>query len=140
MANWIGTARSSYFAVKDEAAFRAWAEKRDLQVLEPQRVLKQPGGTTQQMFGVAPTDGGWPTYDQENDEELDLMGELAELLQEGQIVVFQEVGAEKLRYVTANATAFDSTGKRIYIDLQDIYERASEYFDVPVGAIPACQY
>lgn len=142
MSDWIGAARSSYFAVKDEAAFRAWVKKRGLHVLEPQRALPRSidGKVAPKMFAVAPEEGGWPAYDLEASEELNLVAELAELIQVGQIVVFHEVGADKLRYMTGHAVAFDNTGKSVSINLEDIYERAADYFDVTVTSIPKCQY
>lgn len=51
--------------------------------------------------------GSWPTFregEDGGDEEMDLFGELPEQhLAEGAVAVFEEAGAEKLRYVNAYA-------------------------------------
>jgi len=54
MANWYGRARSNYFAVKDEAAFRAWAAKRGLEVWEEMEEKPADGKDPRKLFGVAP--------------------------------------------------------------------------------------
>src|SRR6185312_6909258 len=96
MANWYGSARSNYFRVKDTDAFLRWAERRGLGIFKndqaPDILAIHPGDTTDS--------GGWPSYDLENEEELDLVSELAEHLAPGQIAILLEIGAEKLRYLT----------------------------------------
>jgi hypothetical protein len=148
MANWYGTARSNYFAVKDEAAFRAWAGKRGLQVWEEKEEKPAEGKEPRKLFGVAPDgfandSGGWPSVDFEADDdhaEIDLVAELAELIQDDQIVVLEQVGSEKLRYINGHATAFNSAGKRIDVDLDDIYRIAAKRFKVPEASISLCSY
>lgn len=143
MANWYGTARSNYFKVKDPEAFKAWVEKRGLQLLH---------GSDEKGFGIAVGDssdsGGWPTTDSEaitagkTDEECEISihDELAEHLAEGEIAILMEAGAEKLRYVTGNAVAIHSSGKRIEIDLFEIYSKAAKKFKVDVRSISMAQY
>jgi len=146
MANWYGSARSNYFAVKDEAAFRAWAAKRGLEVWEEMEEKPADGKDPRKLFGVAPDDavndsGGWPTVDfgaDEDNDEVDLIAELAELIQDNQIVVFEQIGSEKLRYLNGHATAFNSAGERIDLDLDDIYDQAKRRFNVT--AITLAQY
>ena len=108
MANWYGTSRSNYFKVKDEEAFREWADSRDLEVLE------KPHG----LFGVAPSsmseDGSWPSYyydeDREEEYEIDFQAELIEHLAEGQVAILMTIGAEKLRYLTGYSVALPGMG------------------------------
>ena len=123
MANWYGTSRSNYFAVKDRATFNAWAESRALIVMEDG-----------DLVGINPgaDDGGWPSdYEDEDTGDLvdfDLKAELAPLIQEGQIVVLVEAGAENLRYVTGYAIAFNHTGEFVEVSLSDIYKLAAAKF------------
>ena len=124
MANWYGAARSNYFLVKDRAAFNTWAKARNLEVLE-----EGP------MVGIHP-DGaeGWPSFywdeTEDDDVDFDIPKELSELLVEGQVVVMLETGAEKLRYITGRAVAFDHTGKVVELSLSEIYDRAKQEFGV----------
>lgn len=144
MANWYATARSNYFRVKDEAAFRLEAAKLGLDV-NPLRAKDET------LFMVTPNmdrsdSGDWPTWSlNETDEdgdmvELDIAGTLAKHLVEDEIVVLMESGAEKVRYVTGHATAFNSLGKRIDLDLSDIYSKAAKEFRVPIGNIAEAAY
>ena len=124
MANWYGTSRSNYFNVKDEGAFREWAERRDLEVLE------NPSG----LFGVAPSsmseDGSWPSYDCDEDCEIDFQTELIEHLAEGQVAIIMTIGAEKLRYLTGYSVALAWDGRRISVDIADIYDKVETEFGV----------
>jgi len=142
MADWYGSARSNYFRVKDEAAFRKAAAGHGLDVFTS-------NVNEETLFMVAPNyewndKGGWPTW-YSTDEggepiELDIVSELAKHLVEGEIAVLIEAGAEKLRYITGHTTAFNSVGKRIDLDLGDIYSKAARRFHVPVNKITAAQY
>ena len=122
MANWYGTSRSNYFKVENEEAFREWAERRDLEVLE------NPSG----LFGVAPSsmseDGSWPSYDCDEDCEIDFQAELIEHLAEGQVAIIMTIGAEKLRYLTGYSVALAWDGRRISVDIADIYDKVEVEF------------
>ena len=122
MANWYGTSRSNYFKVENEEAFREWAERRDLEVLE------NPSG----LFGVAPSsmseDGSWPSYDCDDDCEIDFQAELIEHLAEGQVAIIMTIGAEKLRYLTGYSVALAWDGRRISVDIADIYDKVEVEF------------
>ena len=122
MANWYGTSRSNYFKVENEEAFREWAERRDLEVLE------NPSG----LFGVAPSsmseDGSWPSYDCDEDCEIDFQTELIEHLAEGQVAIIMTIGAEKLRYLTGYSVALAWDGRRISVDIADIYDKVEVEF------------
>ena len=142
MADWYGSARSNYFRVKDEAAFRKEAAGHGLDVWTS-------NVEGEASFMVTPNGdlgdkGGWPTwYDTDDDGkpiELDIVGALAKHLVEGEIAVLIEAGAEKLRYITGHTTAFNSTGKRVDLDLGDIYSKAARRFHVPVNKITTAEY
>jgi hypothetical protein len=143
MADWYGTARSNYFRVKDEAAFRKDAESLYLDVMTSR-------SDNDLLFMVTPNavndKGGWPIWspdksdEDENPLEVDIVGTLAKHLVDGEIVVLMECGAEKLRYITGHATAFNNTGHRVELDLDDIYRIAAQLLHVPIENITKAEY
>ena len=131
MANYYATARSNYFAVKDETTFRQWAECAGLKVLDPDHKDKSADGI--RRFAIAPDtgdDAGWPDhrYNEETDEydEVDVPRELAAHLRDGEVAVLMEVGSEKLRYLCGYATAINSVGETVSMSLEGIYARAKK--------------
>ena len=122
MANWYGTSRSNYFNVKDEGAFREWAERRNLEIFT--NLVGQ--------LAVAPSsvseDGSWPSYDDDDDCEIDFQAELIEHLAEGQVAIIMTIGAEKLRYLTGYSVALAWDGRRISVDIADIYDKVEVEF------------
>ena len=129
MANYYATARSNYFAVKDEKAFREWTALLGLTILEPTHHDKVADGVPR--FGIAPGDfdeGGWPScrYNEitGDDDEIDVIGQLSAHLADDEVAVLMEVGNEKLRYVSGTATAVNSKGEIAHLDLDSIYELA----------------
>jgi len=133
MANWYGTARSNYFTVKDKKAFSLWLEKfPDLEVRSKQQ-RDEPEYFM--IFSTCPDTGGWPSWmwaDDENveDEYVNLVDEISPHLNHGQICVLMEAGAEKLRYISGNAVAFNSLGEYTEIVLSDIYDKAYDVFKI----------
>lgn len=126
MANYVGSARSNYFRVREEAAFLSWVETLPGVVVcreddEPERFV---------LLVEESDDGGWPNwrFDErtESEEEFDLYSELAEHLAEGEVAVLQEVGAEKLRYLVAYAVAINHRGEKLAVSIDDIYEKVRE--------------
>lgn len=136
MANWYGSARSNYFRVKDTEAFLTWTEHRGLGVFKSE---KMPG-----FLSIYPGDdldsGGWPSYDMEKDEELDLVTELSEHLAPGEVAVLLEVGAEKLCYLTGQAIAVNAKGRVVEVTLSEIYRKTARTFRIPESAITLAQY
>lgn len=124
MANYYATARSNYFKVKDVAAFEQWCALVGLESITDD--------TDQKLVGFLdgnPDGGGFPSsrYD-DNDElvEIDLADELAAHLQDGQVAILMEGGAEKHRYIIGWALAVNSKGERKEVSLEDIYEQAAQ--------------
>lgn len=78
MANFNGTARSNYFIVKDEAAFRAWCEGLNLSVFEGEGIHTGRLG----FCSYDPDTGCFPSFRDDDKgfdgpDEVDLAGELA---------------------------------------------------------------
>ena len=130
MANYYATARSNYFAVKDESAFREWAARFGLTILEPTHHDQVADGI--RRFGIAPSNGddsgGWPTSIYHEDtgecEDIEVAGQLAVHLAHGEVAVLMEVGNEKLRYVAGSAVAVNHKGETTSVDIEDIYQAA----------------
>jgi hypothetical protein len=143
MANWDGTSRSNYFRVKEPAAFRAAIEAiGDVEVVE--RAVDEGAP----FFAVMPSSmsdsGDWPDqrYNEETDdyEDIGFFGIVAGHLVEGEIAVFQTIGAEKRHYLTGVAVAVNHEGTTISVSLDDIYEKAANAFGIPQGDITLAQY
>ncbi|MES2657195.1 MAG: hypothetical protein V4689_01185 [Verrucomicrobiota bacterium] len=130
MANYYATARSNYFAVKDENAFREWAERTGLSILEPDHHEKVADGI--RRFAITPKSGGdddgWPIsrLDPDTDgwEDIDVCDELWPHLADNEVAVLLEVGSEKLRYVTGTAVAVNNKGRTVRVNLESIYQAA----------------
>lgn len=135
MANFNGTARSNYFLVKDIAAFQAWVES-------VPGLVSSPTGDLQMIYSDDPDEGCWPChyYDDDKDEEVevDMVNSITEHLADGQVCVLMEAGAEKVRYISGWAVAFDNTDKpAVRVSLNDIYDLAKAQF----GVMPTdCSY
>jgi hypothetical protein len=136
MANWYGTSRSNYFRVKDETAFRKWADGLGISIVE------RKDDTT--LFAVHPgdrtDDGSWPSYDLETDEVVGFEDELAKHLLKGQIAVLITAGAERLRYISGSAVAVNHQGRAVVVMLDDIYQKAAHQFRVPEAEITRAEY
>ena len=129
MANYYGTTRSNYFAVKDVEAFLAEMGKHSAIVEVIHR--DQEDGT--RLYGVMDNDqdgGGnlWSYYSFEDDEEyeLDWGAIFSKHLADGWVAVIVTAGAEKHRYVSGNAFAYNNKGEEVRLDLSDIYTLAKD--------------
>lgn len=126
MANYIATTRSNYFRVKDMGAFEAWCEKRQLESLSR---MTADGSIVYAISANNEFDcAGWPRFDFDDDMEIDFAAEVATHLDPRDIAILYEVGAEKLRYVTAIAVAVHADGRTVQLRLHDIHARAREVF------------
>ncbi len=130
MANYYATARSNYFAVKDETKFRQWAESHDLEVMTPNYPERIPHEVPR--FAITPSDdshhGGWPgsrfNEETQEDESIALHEELSLHLADGEVAVLMEIGNEKLRYLIGYTVAVNNKGETASMDLNAIYELA----------------
>ncbi len=138
MASWYGTARSNYILVRDLDAFKA--------ALEPWPVeVHRADGSTNVVCLVSEEldSGGWPSIrydDEDNDIEFDPAKLICPHMVEGQVLVMMEAGAEKTRYITGVAQAYDHTGECVEVNLVDIYQLAAAKFGVDRSSITSCEY
>jgi hypothetical protein len=120
MANWYGTCRSNYFAVKDVDAFNEFCVEHQARPIEKEGLV---GFVSEDEYGSIPN-----RYDEEDDEFIPITAKIHEHLAEGHVCVIMEAGAEKARYVTGIAIAIAWTGERTEIDIGDIYKQAQDEF------------
>jgi hypothetical protein len=127
MANFYAACRTNYFKVKDDDAFiAAMSEIPGLDV-----------GNSDDGFyilGDDPDGAGWPNWvqdDEGNEIEIDLPLEVSKYLADGEVAIFMESGAEKLRYIVGYAVAINSQGEQVSIGLNDIYDMARGLTDRP---------
>lgn len=128
MANWCGSCRSNYFKVKDRAAFENFLAQYEAQLIEGED--GRVGFYSTSEFGEVP-------YRWDDDEDhISILYEISSQLAEGEVCVIEEIGAEKLRYLTGKAWAISWEGVIVNVDIGEIYQRASEAFGVePVQAL-----
>jgi len=126
MANFYGTARTNYFKVKDLEAFKKFVEELSGAVLI----------TKEGLFGFYSDDssGCMPSsvYNRETGEheDIDVIEEVSKHLAEGEVAVFMEAGAEKMRYISGWSTVVNHKGETVDINLDCIYSMAFEKFGV----------
>ena len=139
MAQWIGVARSNYVKIADVDGL--------VKALEPFEIEVMGGDANvgKVMFTVSQEsdDGGWPTYacaEDGTEIKFDPAIHICPFMEEGQILVMQEVGWEKLRYVTGHAVAYNKAGASTSVNIDDIYAKAAAFFEVKEDDITLAQY
>ena len=127
MANYYGTTRTNYFAVKDAEAFLAEVANYPVSVITDTR-----GEQTLYGFLDDDPDGSgdvWTTYDGYDESEIEWQDVFARHLADGWVAIFMTAGAEKYRYVSGSATAYNNKGESMHLDLTDIYTLANDLGD-----------
>ncbi|MDD2766078.1 MAG: hypothetical protein PHE83_19110 [Opitutaceae bacterium] len=125
MANYYCTARTNYFKVKDETAFKAWAASHGFQVAE-----SELGKGFALFAGEANDSGDLSYFDEAQDETVHAADEISQFLARDAVAVFMEAGSEKARYVIGIALAVNAEGEQITISLNDIYAEAEKRFGI----------
>jgi hypothetical protein len=126
MANYYGQTRSNYFAVKDAEAFEAELGNYPVKI-----ITKEADGATLYGFLDADDDGAgeiWSIFNHETDEfdEIDWGHIFKRHLQDDWVAVIITTGAEKYRYFTGDATAYNNKGESKTLNLEHIYELAKD--------------
>ena len=126
MANFYGQARSNYFAVKDTNAFLDEMTQYPVEV-----ITQEKDGVTLYGFVDADADGGadvWSKWDEDiaDTVEIDWAEVFKRHLQDDWVAVIVSVGWEKYRYFQGDTVAFNNKGESKTINLEHIYELASD--------------
>jgi hypothetical protein len=70
-------------------------------------------------------------WDEETNDDLEFdFADVAVLMADGQVLVAIEAGAEKLRYISGYAHAWNNKGEMVAIHLSSIYDMAKEAFGI----------
>lgn len=123
MANYYSMGRTNHFAVKDPDAFAEYITP----LVGDGDVIREERDGVEGFILLFP-DGIPCYYDPEDGESVELEWDriLAPHLADGEVCVMQEIGNEKLRYLTGYAIAFNNKGDKEYINLSSIYDQAKE--------------
>jgi hypothetical protein len=127
MANYYGKARSNYFAVTDEQAFREDIAKCNVHLLER---TTEDGQT---LFGVMDSDDdemdtcmAWSADDDTDETEMTWGEFFQKHLADGWVAILMEIGSEKHRFLVGYATAYNNKGEERFIDLSNIVNLGKE--------------
>lgn len=117
--------KSNYFRVKDGFAFRQWLASRKLDY-----VIKDIKGAGPYYAITADKHGGlgWPAFDSDKREEIDLPAELAVHLPENEVAVLFEVTAVPADHAFGSSIAVRADGKLVRLKTTDIYDMAKKVF------------
>lgn len=136
MADFIGQSRTNYFKVKPDKleAFTARMQELGITVVtrdEATVIYAYEYITNLHRFSEA----------EEDYEDVDIVGELEEYVEPGQIIVMMGAGAEKIRYIDGFATAYNTTTKEtLTVRLDDIYKLLEDKWGIPQGQVNLCEY
>lgn len=120
MANYYESARTNYFAVKDVEEFKKEISPLGLEVVE-----NKDG----KLALLSDLEEGFPYsyYDEEIEDSVEVSWNeiFKQHLQDEEVAILMGAGAEKLRYISGWAVAYNNKGEQKSISLDDIYELAS---------------
>lgn len=132
MANWTGKSRTNYVRVKDVDALRSALEPFEM------KIHVHPQAPDFVMFEGDTEDGDFPTTAcGDDDEELEFSFEdhVVPHLCEGQVLLTQVIGSEKLRYLSGYASAYAWDGRVEHLGISDIHKIAAEKFGLDPRSI-----
>lgn len=120
MANYIPYARSNYYRVKDDEAYIE-----EIESISGCELITDGEGRHGILF-----EEGIPSWmydeDLEEDVEIDFCEIVSKHLADDEVAIFQEIGFEKMRYLTGYALAVNSKNESRQIGICDIYDLAKE--------------
>jgi hypothetical protein len=123
MANYYGYSRSNYFKVKNKEKFKEFLNQfNGFEYIEDDKGLS--GWLIDTEYGGHDT----TIYDEETEdyiEDINFEDELSKHLKKGQVAIYQEIGYEKLRYLTGYSVAVNWEGKVETVGIDDIYNIAN---------------
>ena len=123
MANYYESARTNYFRVKDIDAF-----KEELKDVKSLTIAVEHRDLKDYVCLLAENENGfsWDYYNESLDDyvEIDWDGIFNKHLVDGSVAIIIGAGAEKLRYISGYAIAFNNKGETKRINLDEIYKLA----------------
>lgn len=131
MATYYSQGRTNHFRVKDSQKF-----EQEIETLSGHSSIEiyNEDGQYCLLF-----EDGMPTYsyNEETGEEgeIEMEDVIKKHLADGSVCVMIETGAEKMRYITGYAIAFNNKGDRKVVSLDDIYTGLESF-----GTFTHCEY
>lgn len=122
MANYICNVRSNYVHVKDKQAFETFLESFECKPIYDNE--GRIGFYVDNMDGCAPY-----RYDDDTDEHQDLLDAALEIgshLREGEVLVVEEAGWEKSRYLCGYSYAVNDKGRTLSVDMSSALRKKVE--------------
>ena len=120
MANYYASARSNYFKVKNPDAFFEAMKPFDLDISDR--------NADDALCLLCKNDGGWSWYNSDTEKDHNPVDIIAPHLQDNEVCILMETGAEKLRYLIGYAVAFNNKKRQTVLSLQNIYDIARKEF------------
>ena len=123
MANYYSVGRTNYFLVKDLEKFRQEINEIASSSGEIE-IWDDESGENPNKVGLGFPDGipNFMYNDDGEDVELNWVSIIGSHLEDDWVCVMQEIGSEKLRYLTGCSIAFNNKGVTDQISLNEIYE------------------
>ena len=115
MANYICNVRSNYVHVKDKQAFEEFLESFECKPIYDDE--GRIGFYIDNMDGCAPY-----RYVEETEQDQDLLDcalEIGKHLREGEVLVVEEAGWEKARYLCGHSYAVNDKGRTLFVDMSN---------------------
>lgn len=140
MANFVTYARTNYVTIKDPETFKKEMEFWNIEVVPdcdntPNFVCLLPTTGSENGFDIV-------RFDEKTGDNKTFSFEehVVPHMEQGQVLVVQSIGYEKLRYLTGQAVAFTHDKPPVRIDISDIYEKAADKLGVNVDNITHAEY
>lgn len=128
MANYYASWRSSYFKVNNLAEF-----KEAMHRIPCVEVVEGTGDNVGKVALLQDNSGdgcGITQFydDPDTKEERDFYQDVAVHLQDDQVAVFMEAGAERLRYIVGYAVAVRADGRVLTTSIHDIFKKIDKHW------------
>jgi hypothetical protein len=121
MANYEARFRTNNFRVKNKEQFEKFI---DTLIGTDSEIQLDTNKDQYTLYGYTSIPS--EIYDAHKDTYtgIDFYAEMRKYLADGEVMIIQEIGNEKLRYFTGLAVAMDNKGKEIVINIDDINRKA----------------
>lgn len=140
MANFVTHARTNYVTIKDPETFKKEMEFWNIEVVAdcdntPNFVCLLPANGSENGFDIV-------RFDEKTGDEKTFRFEehVVPHMEQGQVLVAQSIGYEKLGYITGQAVAFTHDKPPVRVDISDIYKKAADAFNVDVNNTTLAEY
>lgn len=117
MTSYYAKTRSNYFTVTAPKAFQEMMESLEVETWQNE----------QGQFAISSEqENGWPSYDDEEEEDINFPQIVSCYLEQKQVAILFEIGSEGKRYLIGQAIAVNSLGEETYVGLSEIYKHAEQ--------------